>query len=114
MLKQLNVKPLHQGVLLKQSDWMRVWRPRFFAIYGSRLFICSDANPSDNDEPKVEIDFSRPSPHLTMKIITTPDRRTGILLLLVVVFNYIYIYCVYIIYIYRYIVIASGGVQLHI
>ena len=77
MLKQLNVKPLHQGVLLKQSDWLKTWRPRFFAIYGSRLFVCPDENPTDTDEAKVEIDFSQPSPHMTLEIKSIPDKKSG-------------------------------------
>ena len=57
-LKQLNVKPRHTGVLLKLSDWLKAWRPRYFAIYGTRLFICSDPNPDESEQPKVQIDFT--------------------------------------------------------
>lgn len=73
-LKQLNIKPRHQGVLLKLSDWLKEWRPRYFAIYGTRLFICSDPNPVDTEQPKVEIDFSNYSPNLSLVIATSFDR----------------------------------------
>jgi hypothetical protein len=76
-LKQMNVRPRHQGVLLKLSDWLKEWRPRFFAIYGTRLFICSDPNPADSEEPKVEIDFSHPSPNLSLVVASTYDKSKG-------------------------------------
>lgn len=76
-LKQLNIKPRHQGVLLKLSDWLKDWRPRYFALYGTRLFICKDINPSETEEPKVEIDFSNINYQFNAVIVMSPDRSSS-------------------------------------
>ena len=40
--------PAHQGFLSKRSDWLRVWRTRFFKLYmgagGPRLYFMKDAD----------------------------------------------------------------------
>jgi ankyrin repeat protein len=42
----VRLRPDCEGTLLKQSDWWREWRPRYFILYGSRLYICDTAGQS--------------------------------------------------------------------
>lgn len=78
--RQLDLTPKRHGVLLKLSDWLREWRPRYFALYGSKLFMCSDPNPSDSEEPKVEVDFSNAGPNFSMLLAEVKDRKYGVVL----------------------------------
>lgn len=78
--RQLDLTPKRHGVLLKLSDWMREWRPRYFALYGSKLFMCADPNPSESEEPKVEVDFGNAGPNFSMLLAEVKDRKYGVVL----------------------------------
>jgi ankyrin repeat protein len=51
----LFVRPTIEGTLLRKSDWLREWRPRYVLLYGSRLYICN--HPAE--PPKLEVDLSK-------------------------------------------------------
>ena len=63
--------PAHQGFLSKRSDWLRVWRTRFFKLYmgagGPRLYFMKDADAP----PHGVIDLR------TCLTVKTADEKTG-------------------------------------
>lgn len=43
-----------EGTLLKQSDWLREWRPRYMVLYQCFLFVC----PTAGDNPTTVVSFA--------------------------------------------------------
>jgi ankyrin repeat protein len=49
------VRPTLEGTLLRKSDWLREWRPRYVLLYGSRLYVCNHPG----EPPKLELELSK-------------------------------------------------------
>jgi hypothetical protein len=58
---QMRLIPQCEGTLLKLSDWLKEWRPRYLILYGSCLFICRNAG--SNPKTMIDLTNSPAGPH---------------------------------------------------
>lgn len=65
----VRLMPDCEGTLLKQSDWLKEWRPRYFILYDSCLFVCRSAGSN----PQKMIDLSRCRHGLKLVILRLAD-----------------------------------------